>query len=247
MIEIKATAHVNKLTKDETEDFYLRPNLLGTLYIDEIIRRLKKKEIATENVNGKAFVGLFLRECAEAVSEGHSVVTDLFHATIGFNGTVYAKDLGHHVPAGQVDTRMHFMQGECAREALKDLTVSVAEQPAPTGPVIQAVTNPVIGLPDTLNTGAMALLQGMRLAVRGTEEKADEIGVYFTSTDGTAEVRIPADHLSPNTPKMLQFVLPAGVTPGEWRVKVATQALAKALSFTKDVREYVYPNLITVV
>jgi hypothetical protein len=41
--------------------------------------------------------------------------------TPGFNGAVKAKDLDHHVPAGQVDARMNFTQGEYAREALKDL------------------------------------------------------------------------------------------------------------------------------
>jgi hypothetical protein len=241
---MKATAHVNELTKDVPGDYYLIPNRGNTLYIDDIIQRMKKKEIGTVNVNGQAFVDLFLRECAEAVSEGHSVVTGLFHAAVGFNGVVYAKDLGHHVPASQVHARMNFVQSEHAREALKDLTVSVAEQPAPTGPVIQAVTNPVAGVPDTLNTGAMALLQGMRLAVRG--DKVDEIGVYFTSPDSSVEVRIPAGHLSPNQPGKLQFVLPADVTAGEWRVKVATQSSHSTGKYTKDVREYVYPNTVTV-
>jgi hypothetical protein len=246
MTAMKATAHVNELTKEETDNFYLIPNLSDTYHTDDILNRLKKKEIATENVNGKAFVEVFLRECAAAVSEGHNVVTGLFHATIGINGTVYAKDLGHHVPAGQIDTHMNFVQGEYAREALKDLTISVAEQPAPTGPVIQSVTNPITGLPDTLNAGAMALLQGMRLAVRGTAAKAGEIGVYFTAADGSVEVRIPANHISPNMPKKLQFVLPAGVTPGKWRVKVATQFTQSINKFTKDVRGYEYPNIITV-
>ncbi|MDR1155574.1 MAG: DUF4469 domain-containing protein [Bacteroidales bacterium] len=247
MSTVKATAHLNELTKEVTSDYYLRPNLLGTLREDDIIRRLKKKEIATENVNGKAFLQVFQRECAEAVSEGYNVITGLFHATIGISGAVHTQDLGRHLPAGKVNARMTFTQGEYAREALKNMTISVAEQPAPTGPVIQAVTNPVAGLPDTLNTGAMALLQGMRIAVRGEKDREGEIGVYFTSIDGTVEVHIPAGQLSPNTPKKLQFVLPAGVTPGEWRVKVATQSLSKALSFTKDVREYEYPNMITVV
>ncbi|MDR1601192.1 MAG: DUF4469 domain-containing protein [Tannerella sp.] len=242
---IKAIAYLNELTKDEPNDYYLRPDILGTLYDDDIILRLKKKEIATENVNGKAFVQAFHRECAEAVNGGHNVVTGLFHATPGFNGVVHARDLGHNVPAGQVNACINFTQGEYAREALKDLTISVAEQPAPTGPVIQAVTNPVIGLADTLNTGAMILIQGMRLAVKG--DRADEIGVYFTSVDGTASVRIPAGQLSPNTPTKLQFVLPADVKTGEWKVKVATQSTRNAGKFTKDVREYEYPNIITVV
>jgi hypothetical protein len=246
MATTKATAHVNELTKKVTNDFYLTPNLGDTFYTDDILDRLKKKEIATENVNGKAFVQVFLHEYAAAVSEGHNVITDLFHATIGFNGVVYAKDLGHNVPAGQVNTRMNFVQGEYAREVLKDLTISGAEQPAPTGPVIQSVTNLVVGTPDMLNTISMVLLQGMRLAVRGTAEKTDEIGVYFTRIDGSVEVRIPADKISPNMPAKLQFVLPADVYPGEWQVKVATQSTHASSQFTKDVREYEYPNIITV-
>jgi hypothetical protein len=246
MTTVKANAHVNELTKGVTNDFYLTPNRGDTFYTDDILNRLKKKEIATENVNGKAFVQVFHRECAEAVNEGHNVVTDLFHATIGFNGVVYAKDLGHHIPAGQVNARMNFVQGEYAREALKDLTISVAEQPAPTGPVIQSVTNPVVGVPDTLNTGAMVLLQGMRLAVRGPEDHEEAIGVFFLSPDRTIDVHIRAGQLSPNMPKKLQFVLPADVYPGEWRVKVATQSTHSSGQFTKDVREYEYPNIITV-
>ena len=34
---------------------------------------------------------------------------------------------------------------------------------------------------------------------------------------------IPASRVSPNTPKKLQFVLPAGITEGQWTVKVTTQ------------------------
>ncbi|MDR1223978.1 MAG: hypothetical protein LBL07_14040, partial [Tannerella sp.] len=143
MNKVNTTAYLNELTKEVRNDYYLRSNILGTLYEDDIIQRLKKKEIATENVNGKAFLQVFHRECLQAVSENYNVVTGMFHATIRFNGVVYAKDLGHNVPAGQVHAHIGLTQGEAAREMLKDLTVSVGEQPAPTGPVIQAVTNPV--------------------------------------------------------------------------------------------------------
>jgi hypothetical protein len=245
MTVIKAIAHLNELTKDVANDYYLLPDIPGTLHEDDIIRRLEAKEIATRNVNGKAFVELFLRECALAVGEGYNVVTGLFHATIGFTGVIYAKDLGRHVPAGQASAHVGLTQGEYAREAIKDLVVSVAEQPAPTGPVIQSVTNPVAGLPDTLNAGEMALLQGIRLAVRG--DRTDETGVFFTSVDGTAAVRIPAAQLSPNTPAKLQFVLPAAVAPGKWKVKVATQATQSIHKFLKEIRQYEYPGIITVV
>jgi hypothetical protein len=245
MTVLKAIAHLNELTEETTNDYYLLPDIKGTLHEEDIIRRLEAKEIATKNVNGLAFVRTFHRECALAVSEGYNVVTGMFHATIGLKGVVFAKDLGHHLPAGQVNAHTGLIQGEYAREAVKDLTISVAEQPAPTGPVIQSVTNPVVNLPDTLNIGAMVLLQGMRLAVRG--DKPDEIGVFFTSEDGVTSVRVPATHLSPNTPKKLQLVLPDKVSAGNWKVKVATQMTTNPKKFTENIREYEYPNFIKVI
>ncbi|MDR1406550.1 MAG: DUF4469 domain-containing protein [Tannerella sp.] len=245
MSTIKAIAHLNELTKDVANDYYLMASTRGTLHTDDIIRRMEEKEIATRNVNGKAFVQQFLHECLQAVGEDYNVVTDLFHAGIRFNGVVYAKDLGHHVTGKAVNAHVSLTQGEQAREAMKELTISVAEQPAPTGPVIQSVTNPVTEIPDTLDAGDMVLIRGMRIAVRGNE--TEKIGVYFTTPEGTAEVRIPATHLSPNTATRLQFVLPADVKTGQWKVRVATQSTANTATFTKDVREYVYPNIITVV
>jgi hypothetical protein len=86
MSTVKAIAHLNELTKDVTNDYYLLPlpDTLGILHEDDIIRRPESREIATRNVNGKAFLQLFHRECVQAVSEGYSVVTGLFYAAIGF-------------------------------------------------------------------------------------------------------------------------------------------------------------------
>ena len=242
---IKATAHLIELTKDVKNDCYLLPNVAGTLYDDDVIRRLEAKEIATKNVNGKAFVKLFHNECILALSEGYNVVTDLFQASVGIKGVVYTQQLGHNIPADRLNVSIRLTQGAAAREAIRNATVQVAEQLAPTGPVIQSVTNPTTNVPDTLNTGAMALVQGARLAVKG--EREDETGVFFTPVGGGGEpVCIPAAQLSPNTAGKLQFALPAAVTAGEWTVAVATQATGAAGTFTKEVRRYEYQNIITV-
>lgn len=241
---IKATAYPNELTKDVANDYYLLPESTGTLYEDDIIRRLEAKEIATKNVNGKAFVELFHRECAIAVAEGYNVVTGLFRASVSIKGVVYSEQLGHNVPADRLNVRMNLSAGAYAREEIgAGATVHVAEQPVSGGPVIQKVTNPVAGEPDVLNTGAMALIQGLRLAVRGDRE--DETGVFFTGSGGET-VRIPAAQISPNSPSKLQFVLPAEVTAGEWRVAVATQATGASTVMTKEVRTFEYPQAIRV-
>lgn len=56
MTQIKAIAHVNNLTKDDSTDYYLIPQILATLGPDGIIERLRKREIATKNVDGKALL-----------------------------------------------------------------------------------------------------------------------------------------------------------------------------------------------
>jgi hypothetical protein len=243
MTHIKATGHLNELTKDVTNDYYLRPNILGTLYLPDIIRRMQNRQIATLNVNGEAFVKLVFDECVTAVSEGYNVVTDLFNASIGIEGSILSNQLGHNIPADELSVRMNLTQGAAARAVISRLTVSVAEQPAPTGPVIQSVMNPTRQEPDSLNTGQMVLIQGMRLAVKG--DKTDEIGVYFTKAGSEDSIRITAGELSPNSPTKLQFVLPSAVTAGEWTLRVVTQGSSGG-KFTKETRTATYPNSILV-
>jgi hypothetical protein len=213
MATIKTIAHLNELTKDVPNDYYLQQFLRGTLTLSDIIKRLEVREIATKNVNGEAFVNIVLNEIANATLEGYNVVTPLFHTSLGFKGVVFANELGHNIPAEQVNVRMHLTQSVEIRNLMKTSTVYVEEQPAPKGPVIQAVTNPVLGETDALNTGAMALVQGLRIVVAGKE--TDEIGVYFTAFDNPElVVRSPPEQLSPNSPSKLQFVLPPDVTAG---------------------------------
>lgn len=43
MPTIKAFAHLNELTKDVTNDYYLIPEIRATLYTEDIIKRLSAK------------------------------------------------------------------------------------------------------------------------------------------------------------------------------------------------------------
>ncbi len=243
MANIKATAHPNELTKEVKNDYYVRPNTQGTLYPADIIRRMENRQIATLNVNGAAFVQEFFGECIAAVGEGYNVVTDLFRASVGIEGSILSHRLGHNIPADELSVRMNLTQGTAARAAISQLTVSVAEQPAPTGPVIQSVMNPTRMEHDSLNVGQMVLIQGMRLAVKG--DRADEIGVYFTKAGSAESIRITAAELSPNSPTKLQFVLPPDITAGEWRLRVLTQG-GSGSKFTKEARMAEYPNIVSV-
>jgi hypothetical protein len=242
---LKGIAHLNGLTKNVSNDYFIKAIALGTLYHDDIISRLSAKQIATFNVDGNAFVKHYLNECAVALSEGYNVITDLFHANVGTHGSILSQDLGHNIPSDKLNVRINFTQGSIARVAIADTQVHVEEQPAVKGPYVQSIMNPIHNEPNVLNIGAMVLIQGLRIAIRG--EKTDLIGVYFKAESDDIEVRVPAEYISPNTPTRLQFVLPADVFEGNWWVIVKTQSTTSSTSFTKEVREFCYPFLIQVV
>ncbi len=245
MSEIKAIAHLNELTKDVNHDYYLRPQIRGTLYTSDIVKRLEQKQMATLNVNGEAFVQLFFKECILAVEEGYNIVTDFFHASIGIEGVISSHQLGHNIPADELLVRMNLTQSNASRASISKMSVSVAEQPAPTGPIIQSIINPTKNETDTVNVGKMVLIKGLRLAIRG--DKENEIGIYFTAVEGDQTVRITVDEISPNTPSKLQFLLPSTVVAGGWKVRVVTQATSSSSKLTKETRSYEYPNIVTVI
>jgi 3D (Asp-Asp-Asp) domain-containing protein len=242
---LRGIAILNELTNGVLNDYYIRTVVIGTLYHDDIIARLNAKQIATLNVDGSAFVINYFNECALAVSEGYNVVTDFFHVGIGTHGVILSQDLGHNIPANRLDVRMNFTQGTLARTMIADTQVYVEEQPAAKGPDVQNVVNPTRNEANVLNIGAMVLVKGLRIAIRG--DKTDEIGVYFTSEDGATTVRVSVEHISPNTPTRLQFVLPSDVYEGNWLVSVRTQSTGSSTIFSKEVREFHYPYIIQVV
>lgn len=221
MATINAIAHLNMLTKDVDNDYYLNAQVTGTLYAPDIVERLRKREIATKNVDGEAFVQTFLDECATASAEGYNVVTSFFRSSIGIQGTIMSEDLGHPIAADRLKVSVNLTQGEGAKDALKNVNVYAFEQAAATGPTIQSICDPTENINGHLNGGEMVLIQGMRLAVKGDDPS---VGVLFTNNDDPEKkVLIPASKIFPNTPSKLQFTLPAEVTDGDWFVAVITQ------------------------
>lgn len=257
MTVIKAFAHENLLTKDVTNDHYLTPEVRGTLYTEDIIKRLADKEIATKNVNGLAFITLFLNECILAVLEGYNVVTDLFQASLSIQGTIYDYDLGHPISADRLNISINLTQGVKAREGVRNLSVEVHKEASSGKPVVQSILNPTKKVANTLNVGSMALIQGLNIALRGDDPS---VGIVFTPVDDSPEddrpvieslaadeVMISPADVYPNTPTKLQFTLPAAVTAGKWKISICTQAGSNNKHLTKEPRTHEYPHIVTVI
>ena len=247
MATINAVAHLNELTKDVKNDYYLTPQVTATLYLKEIIDRLRSREIATKNVDGAAFVQTFLDECAAASAEGNNIVTSFFRSSLGLQGVVYDYELGHNIPADRLKVSVNLTQGEGAKKAVENAVVYAFEQSGATGPVIQSVTDPTDGTPDKLSSGSMVLIQGMRLSLKGEDPT---VGItFYKVTDGVAadsDTRIPPAKVYPNTPTKLQFTLPAEIGNGDWMVEVTSQAGSGNTTLLKTPRSYRYPKTVHV-
>lgn len=257
---IKATAYPNALTKLVSDDYYLLLQILGTLNLHDIVERLRKREIATKNVDGETFTQNVFDEMAAASAEGYNVVTSYFRSSLSAQTVVFGADLGHPLSAERVNLRVNFNQGEGAKKAIAGTTIFVNEQTAASGPVIQSATDPTENKSNTLNVGGMVLLQGMRLSLKGDDAsvgitfvKAEESGgdrPEIESVDATAavgdEVFIRPSEVYPNTPSNLQFILPAQVTAGNWNVKITTQGTGSSNITTKEPRTYQYEKVVTV-
>lgn len=267
MALIKATAYLNNLTKGDSIDYYLISEVNGTLTLDDLIERLRKREIATKNVDGKAFFDNLSEEIVRAVAEGYNIALSLCTISMALQGAIKAEDLGHPIPADRVNARINFIQGVLARKALADTSIFVKEQSAASGPVVQVVTDPTENVANTINVGGMVVIKGMRIPLKGDHAT---VGITFTKyldndddrpviesvTDGDApeialldaneEVVVPTREVYPNTPTNLQFILPAQVTPGKWVVRVTTQATSASNTLTKEPRTYQYGSVITV-
>lgn len=238
MTNINAVAHPNVLAAEGANEFYLTADTRGTLTTPDIIRRLEARGIATLNVNGEAFVTLFLEECARAVAEGYNVVTPFFRASLSLRGKVFANDLGHTLEPDRLTVGVNLRAGKAAREAVSGLRVTPYEQPGPSGPVLSSIIDPTVGEEGKLRPGCMVLIKGFRLAIKGD---ASIVGVYFKSLeDDEKEVHIPTDKIFPNDPKTLQFSLPQEVGTGLWSVRVVTQMGATTAVLLKKPRSGEY-------
>jgi hypothetical protein len=122
-------------------------------------------------------------------------------------------------------------------EALEHIQVAIHEHGSGDAPVIQSITNPTVGTPDTVNVGDMVAINGLNIAIAGD---TPDVGVFFTPTSGGADVHIAAGKFSPNTPCHVQFILPAAVSVGAWTVRLATRT-------SRDVRSYTYETPVQVV
>lgn len=248
--ELELKAYLNELTTDIDNDYTVKVQTKTQSLTDEDIAQdmalLSGKYTQSEIFH---LLDLQAQVVGRAAANGYNVATKTFYMQPMASGVIMEDELSLPVDREKVKVYANFRAGTTVKEAMQKTKLSLFTQPAVTGPYIAGMVSaaPVDSVTQTrapMEASEMAVITGEGLKVVGTDAS---VGVTLTSaTDTSKSFFIPAAKLNPNTPKKLQFVLPAGVTEGQWKVKVTTQYMGSGKSFTKEPRSFELKHPVTV-
>ena len=240
--ELELKAYLNELTTDIDNDYTVKVQTKAQTLTDEDIAQdmalLSGKYTQSEILH---LLDLQAQVVGRAAANGYNVATKTFYMQPLASGVIMDDELSLPVDREKVKVYANFRAGATVKAAMEHTRLTLFTQPAVTGPYIAgmvsaAPVDPVTQTRAPMEASEMAIITGEGLKTVGPHAS---VGVTLTSVSNPSKsFFIPASKLSPNTPKKLQFVLPSGVTEGEWKVKVTTQYMGSGKNFTKEPRSF---------
>lgn len=225
-MDLALKAYPNELTPDVDNDYTVRVEThemsLGLEHIaTKVAKNLNKSVNEVRSILEEA-----CQETANYAASGFCISTPLFTLRPMASGVIMEEELSQPVDREKISVYGSLSQGTLLKEAFAKTHLKLFLQPAVTGPYITgmvsaAPVNPVTQTRAPIKGGKMAVLNVKNGKIVGDDPS---VGITLTSVSNPeTSFFIGPDDISPNTPTKLQFILPAGVTDGEWRVKITTQ------------------------
>lgn len=252
--DLNLKAYPNELTQDVDNDYTVKVNTQSTpLTLDDLAASVAAR-LGEEVSKVRSSIEVFMDEVASAVASGYCVSTDAFYAQPMASGVVMEHELSQPVDRERVRVYASFRQGPLVKEYLGKAKLQLFLQPAVTGPYIAGMTSAFVEetaaadgvttrVPLPMEAGEMCVITGDNLKVVGSDPS---VGITLTKADAPQTTFfIPPKKISPNTPKKLQFNLPAGVTEGAWLVTVTTQYAGSKYE-VKEPRSFTLPSPVYV-
>ncbi|MDR1400182.1 MAG: DUF4469 domain-containing protein [Treponema sp.] len=242
---LRASAYESKLSTIPEGHLTLSHETVGYVNRSALARLLEEDGVDPKDIdNGLTFFDRLMRKAADVALGGYGVDMDWFRMSIALSGTVPIERLGHHAQSGEVEIRLNLTPNKRLRDEVVNTPVFIRKNIASNAPVIQSIMDALSETIDMVIIGEMVEIHGLNIAVMG--DKANEIGIFFTSADETQTIHIPANKCKPNRAGLVQFVAPLSLSPGQWSVRLATQTTGRKGVYTQEVREDTYAKPITV-
>lgn len=222
-IELKLKAYPYDLAADETQEYYVKVHTQSTPLTQDDLARAVARRLGAEPALAQSFIEVFMEELSSAIGQGYCVSTDASQLRPVAHGTLTHAQLSQPITPEQIEIRTGYRQGPLLTEVLSKARCHLFLQPATVGPYPLSLANALSTAqnPRPLRVGEMVVLTGVRLKIVGSHP---DVGIRLTSeVQPDVSYLVTSQHISPNTPKRLQFVLPVDMPAGLWKVEVTTQ------------------------
>jgi hypothetical protein len=188
----------------------------------------------------RAVLDILKDVAAAQLVNGAAVTFGLSHYNIAVNGIFNGEDTDWDKSKHELSLRITPI--EPLRKRLKNTEVQVRGM-AGTGSVVNKVYDMLSDAENSrITPGGSVIVSGTRLKIAGDDA---ENGIYLVQTETNQIIRIPITAVPVNTPSKLGFIVPATLTPGEYKLSVTTQFSPSGV-LLKSPRTYYldYPLLV---
>ena len=253
-LDLALKAYPNELTADIDSDYTVKVETqeqsLTLEHIATAVAQVLNKPVS----DVQSILQVACEQAANYAASGFCISTPLFAMRPIASGVLMEEELSQPVDREKIKVYASFTQGQLLKEAFAKTHLKLFLQPAVTGPYIADMTSALVEesiaadgvvtrVPLPMEAGEMCVITGDNLKVVGSDPS---VGITLTKADAPQTTFfIPPKKISPNTPKKLQFNLPAGVTEGAWLVTVTTQYAGSKYE-VKEPRSFTLPSPVYV-
>jgi hypothetical protein len=227
---IRVKLYPNYLPKVEGA-YIARTDNEATLSIEEVCAALKNRGGFTGNYNDLVeHIHQFFNEAAYQLCDGFAINTGYFSVHPNVGGTFDKVTEGHDT--GKHPVTFRFRTRAPLRALAEHVVVEIEGLADASGYIDEFIDVTTEAINEVLTPGGMFNISGHKIKVAG---ESPDIGVYFVSVaDPSVRVKV-AGHLAENTASKLIGIIPASLTPGDWKPEVVTQ-FSSGSSFLKEPR-----------
>lgn len=218
----------NTLTEDPN-DRILVLNSAGTVDNEQLYKDMREEDTGLRQETLVHVVTLYERIVARALMNGHNVNTGLFYAVPRFTGPI---EDGLWNPEKN-DIYVAFTQNRVLREEIRNTKVEILGEKADAiyiAGVMDCSNNAKDG---HMTPGRNFRITGSRIRIEGTDAT---VGISFRKLADDTVTKVAPDMFGTNNPSELVFIIPAGLTDGEYEMTLTTQFSGNTQRFLKTTR-----------
>ena len=225
---------------ERKDDRFGRVVKMKSLNEDDLINIAVQRRTDLSPTSLKSTMELLKDIAREQIANGASVAFGLGYFSVGVNGVFFGDDPGWNSKEHSLTVKV--TPTAELRNTVRNASVRLRGD-APVGTAISKVIDVVTGEINTLLTpgGAINII-GSRIKIAG--ESASN-GISLLNQTSGDETKIPMSAIAINEPSKLVFVLPAGITPGDYKIRITTQ-FANSSTLLKEPRIYDYEFVLPV-